>query len=188
MVRDTGAVLLVHVLCSSRALFMHIYKRITKERNLKPGSKILDLGGGDGRVTAPFTEDHEVTVVDKKALADSEKFNVVVSDIAEYVIEGTYDVIVAKNVLPFLTDKKIIREVIDRAMSHLSENGIFIFSLFGERHEWTDREHIVFHTKEEVEEIISGYNVYYKEESEGTVTTMKGGKAYWHAYEFWLIK
>lgn len=158
--------------------------------NLVPiNARVLDLGGGDGRHSLPFKEElnADVTIVDVDAplLIDNNLISIK-QDIRDYEITGEYDLIIANNVLPFLDTKEEIKTIIDNVMEHLKEGGVFMFTLWGTRHSWSDKR--ITHTKKEVKKLLKGYNVYSKTEMEGQSLIMNGNKTFWHSYDLWIVK
>lgn len=166
----------------------HLTSKLKKDGFVKPGGKVLDLGGGKGFHSVPLSEEGmKVTLVDKKPSDFNNEFiSSEMCDVRDYKIKGKYDVVLCYNVLPFLDKKSEVRALVKDCMKHLKKGGVFVFTLWGPSHEWAGKR--LTHISPELYLLLRNYDVYYMEEKEGMVTVMNGSKAYWHAHEFWVTK
>jgi hypothetical protein len=62
---------------------------------------------------------------------------------------------------------------------------VFCGQLFGTRDEWqATRPHMTFHTREQVEKLLSGMEALYFDEEEKDGTTANGTPKRWHVFHF----
>jgi hypothetical protein len=100
----------------------------------------------------------------------------------------------ARNILPFLQNKKVIAETLLQVQKALKPGGFVFLTFFGRKDEWFgERENIVFFSKKEIEEMLSssayqnGNDVLekiYEAEERGVKPTMHNTLKYWHIYNF----
>lgn len=107
---------------------------------VKASRKVLDLGGGKGRDSIYLAKDgFDVTLVDKDeqrikvALETAEKCGLkiegIVSDVSNYLINGSYAIILCNNLLQFLTKEKAYG-LIGRVQLHTANGGINVIQAF----------------------------------------------------------
>ena len=97
------------------------------------------------------------------------------------------DLINAQLSLPLLS-KENFRKVWGEIFSSLKKGGIFSGQLFGERDQWGNDQTMNFHTKDEVTELISGFEVIQNEELEKDENTAAGNMKHWHIFNLILKK
>jgi SAM-dependent methyltransferase len=149
----------------------------------------LDLGAGAGRDTVYLmSQGFHVTAVDreKSAIAILEvlpqgKLKLVQSAFVDFHFE-TYDIISAQFALPF-NPQDTFNVVFTRIKQALRPSGIFTGQLFGIHDEWnkpgTD---ITFHSREQVEDLLSDLEIIHLREEEVDGTTADKTPKHWHVF------
>jgi len=175
-----------------------LFKKLQSEDLLKKQGMLLDLGSGDGSVAKAFLEfGYNLTLLDKnpellelakKNLGDSE-IKTVNENIENFKFENKYDGIIISNVLPFVTNKEKIEEIVRNAFDNLNKGGFLFFTLFGDKDEWKDqrKDTMSFYTKEEAGRILKEIP-YFQSEDYGKGKTMKGDMKTWHILYFLYLK
>ncbi|KKQ46628.1 hypothetical protein A3B05_00630 [Candidatus Giovannonibacteria bacterium RIFCSPLOWO2_01_FULL_43_160] len=158
--------------------------------NTKGLKKALDLGCGAG-IDAKYLAENDfyVDAVDfsdasieqTKKICASSKVSVIKSDINEFnIITSSYVLIIAWNSLPFLT-KKNTRNVLLKIQDGLSNQGIFVFSIFGIEDEWAKtKPEMSFWSIEEFKNVLYKMKFLKLLEEKGEGTLAVGGSKYWH--------
>lgn len=98
--------------------------------------------------------------------------------------ENKYDLVNAQYSLPF-HGKEGFDVLIQKIISSLKSEGIFVGQFFGEKDEWAKSEStIAFQTKEEVEGLLSPLETleFIEEEKDGKTAT--GDNKHWHVFHF----
>ena len=98
-----------------------------------PGSTILDLGSGVGRIAHPLIElGHPVTAVDSSAemLAHVRRAETVQSSIAELDLGRTFDVVLMASHLVNTADDAARRGMLAAAARHLTAGGLLVAELY----------------------------------------------------------
>ena len=106
------------------------------------------MGCGDGQETLALAERGlHVTAVDTKptdelvAKRGSLPVEIVQSDVRKFAIKANfYDIIIAKNILPFHGNKNEVFEVIRNMTQGLRVDGVLYITLFGPRDAWVKTE------------------------------------------------
>lgn len=146
------------------------------------GNKALDLGCGDGFLAKKLAEQHgfKVDAVDIKS-QEIEGVNFTQSDIRNFEIkENNYDLIICKNVLPFLASRQEVEDMVAKMYAGLKENGVMYFSLFGTRDPWVkEHPHMTF-----VDDFVPPGKEICRSEFYGLGTTRKGALKIWHKFDF----
>jgi len=148
-------------------------------KNFK-GKRILDAGVGPVSIFPKLKEDNTVVEIDIR--------NGTHEDIRIFPIkENEYNIIICRNVLPFLSSKHEIFDVIEKMYKRASE--YIIFTLFGENDPWAKENYkMTFINNEDVTYIKEKYVVeefeYFYDES----PTMKGDTKLWEIYTFIIKK
>ncbi|HEY4504823.1 MAG TPA: class I SAM-dependent methyltransferase [Candidatus Paceibacterota bacterium] len=158
------------------------------------GKKVLDMGVGSGQLSLPLAEGGAiVTTIDKdeSAMAKFSHPNItkVVTDIVTYNFEqGSFDIVIARNVLPFLGSR--LFEIFEQIVNTTRKGGIIFCSFFGERDEWRSKPNIKCLSENEIIELLKKHNlkIHYQEIEEGIAPTMAGPTKYWHVLSYLLIK
>lgn len=150
----------------------------------------LDLGSGAGRdtqfllkkgfqVTAVDAEDSSKQILRK--LPHQERLTIVQSRFEDFIPEQ-YDLINAAWTLPFIK-KDSFDDVFARIKHALNSNGIFTGQLFGVHDEWnTPQSSMTFHTKEQIESLLSDMEILSLEEEDEDKTTADGTPKHWHVF------
>lgn len=158
----------------------------------------MDLGAGT-LIEAKFLLDSgfkKVVAVDSspevKEFAkniNDEKLEAVASSFQDLELRPeSYDLISAQYALPFY-GKEGFKEFIERLISSLKSDGVFVGQLFGDRDEWnTPDKNIAFQTKDEALELLKNLNIkeFDEEDKDGTVAS--GKQKHWHAFHFIAVK
>src|SRR6185503_14251384 len=101
---------------------------------------------------------------------------------------GKYDVIICNNALPFIADKKAVKNVILRIAKGLTDAGIACLSVFGPDDDWSSHKGMSFFSSKEIAAYLKsiGMSVIEKTTTEGLGKTMRGDIKYWHVMRFVL--
>lgn len=176
-----------------------------KSYNLKNG-QVLDLGAGTGwrsilyakegnTVVAVDMNKKRITALEEKAKAEGVENNIAttLADIREFpIVDGYFDVILLNNVLPFISDKKEVAKILNKAWRGLKKGGYLEFTLFGMRDAWNGTEPNMSFWDGSVDFPIlfkeHTQYVYWKAEEEGMAPMQNGELKYWHVYLFTLKK
>lgn len=96
--------------------------------------------------------------------------------------KGAYDLINFQYSLPF-NSVGTFQEVWESTMSSLAPGGILVGNLFGERDEWnTPQSKLVFHTRDQIEALLSDIDVITLQEIEKESLTGLGKMKKWHLF------
>jgi hypothetical protein len=138
---------------------------------------VLDVGAGEG--TFPILmEKNIVTKIDIKTGQDIRTYP---------ITPNSFEIVIARNVLPFLSDKKEILEAIEK-MYHGSKE-YCIFTLFGEKDPWnTPNSKMTFISPKDALFIREKYNVQEFHYFYGVGKTMYGEDKLWEIYSFIIKK
>ncbi len=154
--------------------------------------KAIDIGGGALKDTRYLLEQgFDVTVVDKADLMvkeaeaiKSEKLHYFVSSFADfYFPKNEYDIASAMYALPF-NPPESFENVFMKIKQSLVKGGIFCGQCFGVRDEWSTNQKMTFHTKEQVEKLLSDMEVILLDEEEKDDKTANGTPKHWHIFHF----
>ncbi|MBI2929613.1 MAG: methyltransferase domain-containing protein [Verrucomicrobia bacterium] len=112
-------------------------KQLTFIRNHLPGEglRILDIGGGDGRLSVPLaTSGHKVTVLDVAATAlknlaaeGHPSIECVHSDILSFATQRHFDAAIAVDSIKYMTHASLER-LFSKINGLLAERGVFMFA------------------------------------------------------------
>ncbi|MFZ2445290.1 MAG: class I SAM-dependent methyltransferase [Syntrophobacteraceae bacterium] len=101
-------------------------------KHLKPGMKILDIGGGSGRFAIPLSNSgHELTLIDineeavQLAKTRCDKIDYIVGDFLHTNIDRLFDIAIAIEVLVYAEDLSV---AFSKVRDLLVTNGLFIFT------------------------------------------------------------
>lgn len=163
--------------------------KIVKEKN-----EALDLGAGalnDVRYLLDVGFQH-VTAVDSQPVAQEiyeqlpkDKISYEITTFDKFLFEeNKYDIINAQYSLPF-NPRETFVEVWSRVINSLKSGGVFAGQLFGDRDEWNkEGRKLTFHTKEEVEQLVSRLKIVKLEEEDKEGKTAAGPVKHWHVFHF----
>lgn len=168
--------------------------------------RILDLGFGNGKAALYFAQKNKVVAVEKNPrlilrLQKSNNANITVvqEDIGTFCSkikkeDEKFDLVMARNILPFLQSKKVISETVNKIQEVLKPGGFIFLTFFGRKDEWFgERENIMFFSKKEIEEMFSSCSYQdgndtlekiYEAEERGVKPTMHNTLKFWHIYNF----
>ncbi len=152
-----------------------------KSINKLNGGQALDVGSGQGFITNKLAEiGFSVDSIDKNN-SDSE-------DIRIYDLKtNNYDLIIARNVLPFLSSREETFTVINKLFSGLKSGGVMYFTIFGPKDDWANDPKMTFL---EYDDVLS--NLPGKVLKQGTEflwgPTMAGEMKHWHIHHFVIEK
>lgn len=167
------------------------------------GMTVLDIGCGAGIDSIYFIEqgcsviamDKETNIIEKRRLELEEslrsKLSIIKADFTGADLPLA-NAIYASLSLPFCHPNKFI-EFHCKLGDSLSNGGIFAGTFFGINDDWYNTDgNIIFHRKEEIEELFKGYTIqeFIENEYEGTYVNTQGSIAHkhWHIYEIIAIK
>lgn len=149
-------------------------------------SKALDLGAGalvDSKYLLSLG--FEVIAVDQEKFIEipDDKFRFVKSLFNEYEFpNNNFDLISAQFSLPF-NGKEGFNILMGKLIASLKPKGIFTGQLFGLNDEWnTPESELVFHSKNQVIELLSGMEVLKLEEVDKDGKLSNGTPKHWHIF------
>lgn len=112
------------------------------------GGRALDVGSGQGFLAKQLVlAGFEVDAVDKEKTEDlgNPKIHQINQAIQDFEIKPEeYDLIIARNIFPFMPSAKIIFQIIDKLYTGLKVGGVMSFTLFGPRDDWADKQEMTF--------------------------------------------
>ncbi|MBP6904494.1 MAG: class I SAM-dependent methyltransferase [Candidatus Pacebacteria bacterium] len=156
--------------------------------------KALDLGAGalnDTKYLLSANFKH-VTALDSAPLAQevadtlpTDRFMYSINKFADFDFPSNgYDLINAQYALPFNppeTFERVFNDIVDS----LRQGGIFVGQLFGVRDEWNiPNSGKNFHTREDVQKLLSNLKIIHFEEEERERKTAAGPMKHWHVFHF----
>ncbi len=94
---------------------------------------------------------------------------------------STFTLAVSFFTLPFVSPGEI-SNIIKKIHVSLHDDGIFAGQFFGPNDAWKGRDAVTTHTRQEVEQMFTGYDFVKFEEVEGTNGTAMEGEKYWHIF------
>lgn len=155
-------------------------------------NRAIDLGGGALKDTRYLLEQgFDVTVVDKADLM-AKGAETIQSDTLHFFIsafndfnfpKNTYDIASAMYSLPF-NHPESFEEVFAKIKDSLVKGGIFCGQCFGVRDDWSANQKMTFHTKEQVEKLLSDMEIILFDEEEKDGKTANGMPKHWHIFNF----
>ncbi|MBP9855940.1 MAG: class I SAM-dependent methyltransferase [Candidatus Pacebacteria bacterium] len=154
------------------------------------GGNALDVGTGIGQTAKQLALiGFNVDAVDNKPQnLEGENLNFIEKDIQDLEIKNNhYDLIFARNILPFLPSEEATFKTIGKLYQGLKGGGVMYFSIFGPRDDWASKKHMTFIEYDKVLNNIPG-----KKLKTGTEyfwgKTMSGDLKYWHIHHFIIEK
>ncbi len=159
--------------------------------HLPPGGVAIDLGCGIGLGTVHLVErGFQVIAVDQEPealaqtrarLPEGADVNLLKVQFRDLALDSeSLDVAVAFFSLFFLISAEL-QEVLPGVIRALRPGGLFAGQLLGVSDDWASRGYSV-HTREEVEQMLSGFDVLYLEEAERDGQTLQGEPKHWHVF------
>jgi SAM-dependent methyltransferase len=151
--------------------------------------RALDLGAGalvDSRYL--IEQGFEVTAVDSSAEAAvyaeglGERFNLVTIrfDVYDFPVSA-FDVVNARYALPF-NPPETFNGMFERLKASLAPGGVLVGDFFGPEDSWAERKHMTFHTKANLEQLLTPLEILRFEEEKKAGTTALGKEKFWHAF------
>ena len=160
--------------------------------HVKNKGKAIDIGGGALKDTRYLlAQGFDVTVIDKSELMakeaqaiSSHRFYYFVSAFANFDFpKNTYDLASAMYSLPF-NPSHSFKAVFAKIKTSLAKDGIFCGQCFGLHDEWSTNPNLTFHSKEQVEKLLSDLEVILLDEEEKDDKTANGTPKHWHVFHF----
>ncbi len=159
----------------------------TTERN-----EALDLGAGPLTDTKYLVEQgfKHVIAVDRSRNAESiyatlpsDKVDYITASFEDYTFPpDTFDIVNAQFSLPF-NPPDTFSEVFDRLKKSLNDGGIFVGQFFGPKDSWKiDHPNMSFHSKDDVETLLSDMEIIQMEEVEKDEKPAVGNLKHWHIF------
>ena len=173
------------------------YHQQTKSREISPLLKeaitfvknknaALDLGAGaliESRflLSEGFKKVISVDIVPFEPI-DTAGFTFVESSFETYDFpKEAFDIINAQFSLPF-TDPKSFPNVWKKMTTSLVIGGVFSGQLFGQNDDWSNEPSMTFHTRVQIEKMLSGFETIKLEEIEKDAPLAGGGTKHWHVF------
>lgn len=153
-------------------------------------NKAIDIGGGalnDARYL--LAKGFETTVIDQDKevgkiaeTISSDKLYCHIVSFTDYDFPANkFDLASAMYALPFSGDKDF-EKVLMNIKQSLVQDGIFVGNFFGTNDAWSGRPNLVFHTKEQVEDLFSDFEIISFQEKEYDGKTADGEPKHWHVF------
>ncbi len=158
-----------------------------KSVNLLNGGYALDLGCGGGKLSKELLkEGYNVDAVDYRYQAPFPGILAYEGDVREFPInKDFYDLIVAQNVLQFLSREEI-DEMVAKMYAGLKSGGIMYIALFGTKDPWNNEENAGKMTF--LDNLVIPGKLIYGEESFGLGKKMDGGVKDFHCHRYVVQK
>ena len=175
-------------------------RKMFDEKLLRNTGRALDLGCGGGVDAQELAElGYAVDAVEKdekysealSKLAQNLSVSVHLAAIETFPIHpSTYSVIIANNSLPFISEKKCVKDILRKSVAGLTENGVLYFTLFGPKDAWASKNGMSFFAYDEALAFLQTLpvSVYHRSTEEGYGKTMKDEIKYWHIHRFFCMK
>lgn len=154
--------------------------------------RAIDIGAGGLKDTRLLLEQgFDVTVVDSekfvKELGDSiasSKLHIYISPLEKFSFpKDTFDLATGMFSLPFIRPQSF-NDVFANIKISLRKGGIVCGQLFGIRDSFSGDHNMTFHTKIEVERLLSDLEVLVLKEQEKDSKTASGALKHWHIFHF----
>jgi tellurite methyltransferase len=159
-------------------------------------SVAVDLGCGAGRDTVELLRrDWHVVAIDSEAEAirrlrektgDDPRLETQVARYEDAVLPSC-QLVNASWSLPFCAPE-VFGAVWARIVDALSQGGRFCGHLFGERDEWATEADMTFHSREEAERLLDGFELERFDEVEEDGKTALGNPKHWHVFSIVALK
>lgn len=164
---------------------------LLKKLGLLSGTKALDIGARDcsnaiDLINVGFNVD-AVDTEDCPAQCNSENIKYIKSRFEDFCPDVKYDLIVARHVIPFLSDP--IESSLEKIVEMLSERGVLYLTVFGEDDEWLNNPKVKITNLESVIKALKKYgNIAYKAEERFEGKKYSGDVKRWHVITVVFIK
>jgi len=156
------------------------------------GRLAVDLGSGGGRdVIEMLRRDWSVIAIDAEAAAaaaltardDLPEGAVLETRVATFedAVWPGCDLVNSSFALPLCAPDGFAA-VWEKICMSLKTGGRFSGQLYGTRDSWAGRSGMTFHTRAEVDELLSGFDVEFFEEEEDDSVTPRGESKHWHVF------
>lgn len=158
--------------------------------NVSEKDKAIDIGAGSLKDSKYLlNEGFKVTAIDSnpdiKEIAssfDNEKLHAHNSSFEEFDFpENEYDIASAMFALPFIKPKKF-DSVFLKIKNSVKSGGIFCGQFFGINDTWSTNPVMTFHTKEQILNLLEGFEIIKFEEVEKNGVAIIGGMKHWHFF------
>lgn len=156
------------------------------------GRRALDIGAGDMTESIFLLEKgYEVTALDNSPASQdiARKLHLSGLDFEKTEFEKfdyvpqSYDLISAQFALPFTT-VDAFNELFPKILRSLRNGGMFVGNFFGVNDQWnTPESTMTFHTREDLEHLLSGLRIVKLAESEEDKETAAGVVKHWHVFD-----
>jgi 2-polyprenyl-3-methyl-5-hydroxy-6-metoxy-1,4-benzoquinol methylase len=178
----------------------HLLRTFFSNAGLAHTGRALDVGFGSGTDARALAEaGYSVEAIDTNQdaierfspIAKKFSIRILFSDVRDFVItEETYALILASNVLFFISERSVVFQNIEKCITGLSPGGFLLFSLLGPRDAWAEKGKVSTFDFEEVVQFLEqkGVTFYFRSTEEGFSPTMKGEIKYWHIHRFIMQK
>jgi len=162
-----------------------IAMEFVRERNAA-----LDIGAGSLKDSTFLVKSgfEEVIAVDQQPYTTglpeevANKITVVTSTFETYDFpQNHFDIVSAQFSLPF-TSPEHFQHVFDSLTDSLVEGGIFAGQFFGTKDSWADRKNMTFHVAEEIEALLTPYEVLARREIDEDGEARSGELKHWHVF------
>lgn len=162
---------------------------------VKNKDSALDIGAGSLRDSHFLAASgfQSVTAIDKEEQdPDNKEIDFIHASIQDFDFTAdTYDLVVAVNSLPFLSDADF-DAVFSKITESLKKDGVLCITLFGVNDKWNNpkkKERMNFHSKEEVLSLLKNFSeikTFIEEEREGL--TINKERKQWHLFRIIAVK
>src|SRR3989344_2471754 len=152
--------------------------------------KAIDVGAGALKDTRFLLDQgFEVMAIDKEHLMmheaetiSSDRFHHLISSFADFNFPiNEYDIASAMYALPF-NPPETFEAVFQRIKDSLIKGGIMCGQFFGVRDEWHEDQNMTFHTKEQIEALLSEMEILELQEKEWEGKLASGSPKHWHVF------
>lgn len=159
--------------------------------HVKNQHKAIDIGGGALKDTRYLlAQDFEVTVIDREELMakeaaaiPSKKLHFFITSFADFDFpKNEYDLASAMYSLPF-NPPETFDAVFEKIKQSLVPGGIFCGQFFGVRDEWSADTTMTFHTKIQVETLLTDMEIIALDEEEKDGKIANGTPKHWHVFQ-----
>ena len=156
--------------------------------------RALSLGSGAGKEAIDLLKyKWDVTCVDIEPYSEiaiksqtKKKFKFQNVSFEDIEFDGKYSYVSAYNALPF-GDKKYLREIVDKIYEHLVKGGVFVLTLFSNKHTFVKNKKCYGVTEDYITKLFKNYDNIWCEKKEYDLQ-QKFGIVHWSSYNIIVIK